>query len=476
MRTARFHHQAVFGPYLEAVENSFAQEWLAHLMLAAISNEAIARGELLSDAAASLANGTAELNLNETLNILFQSPVVDDANAQSNVQDKLRQDLAGFLADSQVLDGLFRLATILWTPIDSDWEPLLRERYAATVGAAALSAIVSLCPEIDGESLILDVNAGPREEDDVLYGVDDGEIWISELAPGGNGQIEEAQRRFVEDPRRFFTLMTAALRDNDLSLSDFQLSNFLTAVIEGDSDDPLPTAARMFREAASAGEKHSTLALLRHTLASEGFVTFHAFLVALTNRILRPGSSIGSDAFLFNALQLWQANEARLGVELDARVIAYRLARSNDMDEALRLVGIDTPTINPDQWRFGIIYGLLWPRGSQIRESGLRIYSPFADLPTPDPLLLQVYLKEDAAIVDLEVEGWQGRCLDRLANVGAATLRCPTAAASLLADALNFLATNPVQTTYLSVFARAQALRRVTNAFHLDVDIAEALQ
>lgn len=476
MRTARFHHEAVHGPFLEAVENPFARDWLAHLVLAALSNEAMARGIPLQEAAARLADGSAELNLDQTLNILFQSPIVDDANAQGNLQDKLRQDLAGFLADRQVVDGLFSLAAILWTPIDAGWESWLRERYAATVGTAALSAITSLCPQIDGDSLVLDITAGPREEDDVLAGVANGEIWISEMTPGGNGQIEEAQRQYVEDPRRFFSLMTAALRDNDFSLNDYQLTRFLAAVVEGDSDDPLPTATCAFRQASGAEESHACFTALRHTLAEEGFVTFHAFLVALANRILRPGSSIDSDAFFLDAVRLWNAEEERLSVELDARVLAYRLARSDDIDAALGLAGIDTPTINPDQWRFGVIYGLLWPRGAHIRQSGLRIYSPFADLPAPDPLLLQVYLAEDAALIDLEAEGWQDRCLDRLADVGAATLLCPMAAASLLADALSFLATNPVQTAYLSVFARVQAVRRVANVFHVDVDVAEALQ
>jgi hypothetical protein len=433
MRTARFHHQAVHGPFLEAVDNPFARDWLAHLMLAALSNEAMARGIPLREAAVRLADDTAELDLNQTLSILFQSPIVDDANAQGNLQDRLRQDLAGFLADRQVVDSLFSLAAILWMPIDSGWEPWLRERYAATVGAAALSAITSLCPQIDGDSLVLDITAGPREEDDVLAGIENGEIWISEMTPGGNGQIEEAQRQYVEDPRRFFSLMTAALRDNDFSLSDYQLSRFLAAVVEGDSDDPLPAVTRVFRQASGAEESHASFTALRHALADEGYATFHAFLVALANRILRPGSSIDSDAFFLDAVRLWNAEEERLGVELDARVLAYRLARSDDIDAAL-------------------------------------------GLSAPDPLLLQAYLMEDAALIDLEAEGWQNRCLDRLADVGAATLLCPIAAASLLADALSFLATNPVQAAYLSVFARVQAVRRVENIFHVDVDVAEALQ
>ena len=167
------------------------------------------------------------------------------------------------------------------------------------------------------------------------------------------------------------------------------------------------TATRAFRQASGAEESHASFTALRHTLAEEGFVTFHAFLVALANRILRPGSSSDSDAFFLDAMRMWNAEEARLGVELDARVLAYRLARSDDIDAALALAGIDAPTVNPDQWRFGVIYGLLWPRGAHIRQSGLRLYSPFADLPVPDPLLLQHILAEDAALIDLEAEGWQ---------------------------------------------------------------------
>jgi hypothetical protein len=476
MRTARFYHEAVHGTYLQIVDNPFARDWLAHLMLAAISNEAMARDITLREAASRLADGTAELDLNQTLNTLFQSQIVDDANAQGNQQDKLRQDLADFLADQRIVDSIFRLAAILWTPIDAGWESWLRERYASTVGAAALSAITSLCPQIDAENLVLDVTAGPRETDDVLAGIANEEIWISEVAPGGNGQIEEAQRQYVEDPRRFFSLMTAALRDNDFSLSDFQLGRFLAAVVEGDQDDPLPSATRAFRLASGSEESNSAFTMLRHVLAEEGFVTFHAFLVALANRILRPGSNSDSDAFFLDAVRFWNEEEARLGVELDARLLAYRLARSDDIDSVLGLAGIDAPTVNPDQWRFGVIYGLLWPRGPQIRQSGLRVYSPFSELPVPDPLLLQSYLAEDAGLIDLEAEDWKVECLGRLADVGAATLVCPMRAATLLADALVFLATNPVHTGYLSVFSRVQAVRRVEDVFHIDVDIAEALQ
>lgn len=475
MRTARFHHQARQGPYLASVDNVFAREWLAHLLLSALSNEAIAKAVSLQQAAQNLADEAADLSLEDTLILLFQSATVDDADAHGNVQDKLRIDLEAYLKDPLVAADLRDLARILWTPIDAAWEPWLQERFAATVGASAMSAIASLCPDIDSDSLVVDLDAGPREEGDISLGTDPGEVWISEIAPGGNGLIEEVLRQFAEDPRRFFSLMTAALRDNEFLLSDFQMTRFLREVVE-EPDGDLATATTGYRAAYGVRESHAQFTALRETLAAEGFVTFHAFVTALANRILRPGSGPTSDAFLLDAVTHWSAEEARLGVELDARVIAYRLARAADIDQALGEAGIDAPTTAPDQWRLGVIYGLLWPRGAQIRRSGLSLYSPFVDLPPPEPLLVKAYLGQGLEVIDILQEGWRAACLQRLATLGAATLVCPMAESARLADALNFLATNPVQSDYLSIYARIQAVRRVNDVYAVDVDIAEAVQ
>jgi hypothetical protein len=476
VRTARFHDQAVRGPYLSTVDNTFAREWLAHLLLAALSNEAIAKDLTLEQAAENLATGAAELNLERTLDILFQSALVDDADGQANQQDKLRQDLAALIADKTVRGELFKLAAILWAPITAEWESWLRDRFAATAASAAFQALVALCPEIDGESLMVDVHAGPREADDVLAGEPNAEIWISELAPGGNGHIEEALRRYADDPRRFFSLMAAALRDNDFALSDYQLRRFLEVIVEADPDGEIGEATKIFREAHGAAATEQAFASLREALASAGFVIFHGFMVALANRVLRPGSSSESDLFFLEAIQEWSEQEERLGVELDARVIAYRLSRRNDIDAALNFTGIDTPSVNPDQWRMGVVYGLLWPRGAQVRQSGLGLYSPFVDLPAPEPLLVNAYLDPSHEPVRLDDEQWREKCLARLAEIGAASLICEAEDAWRLPDALNFLATNPVQTNYLSVFARIQAVRRERDKLIADVDVPEALQ
>ncbi|MDB5470157.1 MAG: box helicase [Caulobacter sp.] len=477
IRTARFHHQARQGPYLASVDNVFAREWLAHLLISALSNEAVLKGISLSEAADNLAADRADLSLEATLTLLFQSPTVDDADAQSNTQDKLRADLEAYLHDPSVVSDLHSLGAILWTPVDAAWEPWLRERFTATIAAAAISAISNLCPEIDSDGLVVDLDAGPREADDVFVSVggNTGQVWISELSPGGNGLIEEVLKQYAEDPRRFFSQMTAALRDNDFLLSDFQLTRLLGEVVADPAGD-LALATAHYRAGYGAAESYARFAELRGALASEGYVTFHAFTVALANRILRPGSSPVSDAFLLNALTRWSSEEARLGVELDARIIAYRLANMPEIDAALMDAGIETPASGAEQWRFGVIYSLLWPRGGHIRRSGLENYSPFGDLASAEPLLVKRHLSDGLDAIDIREDDWQPRCLARLAELGAVTLVCPMTEAPRLADAFSFLATNPVPSDYLSVYARVQAVRRVEDVFAVEIDIAEAVQ
>ncbi|WP_169799622.1 protein DpdJ [Sphingopyxis granuli] len=475
MRTAYFYHQARHGPLLDGIDNIFARDWLAQLLLTTLTNEAVAKSIDLRQAAANLAGGSADLDLDQTLNFLFQSQIVDDASAQGNAQDRLRQDLAAYLANPDVVRNLLALGHGLYEPLGEESEGWLRERFTATIAAALIHAIESLCPEVDTDELVVDIHAGPRDGEDISQD-QASELWISEMSPGGNGHIEEIQRVYAEDPRRFYALMSSALRDNDFALSDFQLKRFVNDAVLAAPEDPFAEALQAMRRASGAEATHRAFTALRHLIAEQGYVTSHAFMVALSNRVLRPGSSAESDRFLRDALLLWDGEEARLGVELDARVIAYRLSRNSDLDQALGAAGIDTPTINPDQWRFSVIYGLLWPRGSYIRQAGLALYSTFSDLPAPETLLVRAFLPEGTATIDLDNPTWRERCLDQLARTGAATLVCALAQSDRMAEALTFLATNPVEADYLSVFARTQAIRRVGGNLEADIDIAEALQ
>ena len=83
---------------------------------------------------------------------------------------------------------------------------------------------------------------------------------------------------------------------------------------------------------------------LRKRLGELGIKPFHAFNVALNNRILKPGSSDESDNFFSYAIDYWNRAEANLGLELDARLIAYNLVNDSALENFFESFGVDQQT------------------------------------------------------------------------------------------------------------------------------------
>ena len=92
--------------------------------------------------------------------------------------------------------------------------------------------------------------------------------------------MEEVLKQYADDPRRLFSLMTAALRDNDFLLSDYQMVRLL-GELDSNPDGEIAEATAQYRGAYGALESHQRFTALRQTLADDGYVTFHAFIVAI---------------------------------------------------------------------------------------------------------------------------------------------------------------------------------------------------
>lgn len=476
LRTARYFDDALTGKAIAIVDNPFARRWLAEIYLAAITFDAISRNVTLAEADGSLSAGVATLPITDVLQAIFQSAPDDDQVANNlgvQATDKLRQDLERLIRRPDVRAALHDHGRLLWEPVEPSWEPWLHQRFKSTVGAAALEAIRNLCPDIGEEGLLVDIDPGPRSHEDVLPEEEvDAEIWISESSPGGIGLIETFLGAYAEDPRRFYQLMAAALRSNEHEIVDHQISQLLTKLAERSSPD-LNDAVSAYRGRQSQDMATEAMARLRLHLRRHGFALFHGYVSALANRILRPGTTESSDAFLLQAIELWDAAELRLGIEIDATAVAYALGRDDAIDRVMAAAGLTPPTDNLSAWRHNIIYGLLWPRGALMRRGNLGVYNPFAKLPEPERLLVADLLSEGATCVFLENADWDVATLAHLSEHGMVTLVCPYARAALLSDALNFLATNPVPSDYLSVFSRLVNLRRVGETYQADVELAE---
>ncbi len=479
LRTARFIDLAWRGERLAMVDSPFMREWLAQIYLSALTYEAVHRQISLEVAHASIRDSTASITLRDVLSLMFQSQLVEDQGAESESNsDKLRQDLDAALTDAGVLAELFDSGSILWEPVDDSWEPWLRRVYHATLAAAFLRSIVDLCPSIDPDDLAVDLDRGPvGSVRDTGSDPDTVEAWFSERSPGGNGLIEEFMRRYAEDPRRFFAVARANLGMSEFELIDHQLCRLLDQLDASAGGDDYQSAemVRHFRNAGSQEQMADAFRGLRRALVKDGFAPFHGFLSALGSRVLRPGSGPGTDQYLSRVLRQWQTEEARIGIEIDLRLISYFLSQSDDIDRVVSNIGGALGT-DRATWRFGAIYGLLWPRGRAVRQSSLKLWNPFVELPQVERLLVAETIEDDRSCVSLMEDDWLEQAAIKLADGHMVTMTCPVAQSDKLAWALNALVTNPIDSGYLRAYARLQGIRQSQFLIEADIELVEAVQ
>ena len=482
LRTARFIDHAWRGVSLTQVGSPFMREWLAQIYLSALTFVAVQQNIGLFNADASIREGRASITLRDVLNLLFQSKIVEakDTDEESS-PDKLRQELEVCLSDPDIIAELHNSAKLLWDPVNHEWEPWLRKVYHSTLAAALLRSINDLCPSIDTNDLIVDLDRGPNHSgQDLGADPDVVESWFSERSPGGNGLIEEFMKRYAEDPRRFFSLVRANLGMCEFELIDNQLCrllDLLDAPENSEIGDQLQSASevRLFREANSQIGMTEAFRNLRRSLVNDGFAPFHGFLVALGNRVLRQGSGPATDRYLSKVMQQWKIEEERIGIEIDLRVMSYYLSQSDEIDRLVSDIG-GVPSNDRASWRLGAIYGLLWPRGRTVRQAGLQLWNPFNDLPLVERLIVVDTIGDDRTCISLIDEDWLEQTVSRLGDGRLVTLTCPGHERQLLAWALNALVTNPIESNYLRAYARLQGIRQSHSLIEADLELVEAPQ
>ncbi len=472
LRTSRFYDLAWQGEVLSAIESPFARDWLAQIYMSALVCQSLRQEVSLKTASKHLRDGVAELGLLDVLEIIFQSNILADdetGSVDEENQDLLREELSALIGNHEIVQELEHLGEMcLWGDIDSSWQEWLRTHYRATVAAAVFQAIESLCPDVDTEMLVVDIDHYHENQ-----AADIDEIWITEKNVGGCGVIEEVVIRFGEDPRRFFGLVDASLQPTEFELIDKQLIKILSVV-----SDEFGTMSKFFEKVrgASSLEAEKYFKSLRKKMQDDGFILFHSFFSALNNRILRPGSSNKTDKFLNRALSYWNDEEDRIGIEIDSRIIAFLLSDWSDIDDFVTVSTASGMIIDQRRWRFNTVYGLLWPRGADIRQKKLSVYNPFSEFPKTERLFFDKEL--DAKVPSLKVgsENWQEKCGEILSEKGVLGLICSNDDKSKLKEIFNFLMTNPIEDDYLLLYPRMKAIRQNIDSIEIEVELAEAIQ
>ena len=259
----------------------------------------------------------------------------------------------------------------LWGDLGDDAEQWASDRLTSTLAAAITDAAQAVCAEFDIEAeLVVDVLAreGRRRE-----------IWLTEASPGGGGAIETLQRRVLERPRRFLTLLDRAVRPTDFELVD----SALIRVLEAGTGDvtSIATTFAGYRGSATNAERVVELANVRRALEEVGVGARHSIVAAIAARILRPGTSPQTDEALRGVLGRWTALEQDFGVELEPAVVAYAIRHESLLDP----LAVDSPDLPIGTRRMAAAVGLLWLRGwrarAQALQAELAVYRAAGDRP-----------------------------------------------------------------------------------------------
>jgi hypothetical protein len=493
LRTAYFVHSVTTDSVLNSYANHFLLGWLAQIYLSALTATALESKGSLVDAHGRLSAGSAAYQLAQVLEIIFQTLSVEetpsngdgadvsgdiaglDDQDEDSVKRKLPQKMHRRLLDlcstSEVIDRLGEIAPVLWEASESGWLPWATAKFHSTLGVGILEACQRLCPQFDPESLLLDLEPGPRPPGYNEPPFDEREIWLTESTPGGAGVLEEILRRFAEDPRRFFRLVDAALSPSEFEVVDSELSRLLDST---QTDEELQHALASCRQATGNNETNAAMISLRRLLKGRGYRMSHSVMTAINSRILRPGSDISTDQLLHQLSAEWRASEVSLGVEVDARVFAYVASRESRFEDVL--VHLHPEVRDDPQWRFQVIYSLLWPRGNVVRRLSLSAHNPFASLPPSDRELITDCLRASKAVLSVADDDWRDRLSPLMEEYGAVHLAAPSGSRHLLKQALLQILSEPLRIGYLHVYPTVERIEWLNNVLEAVLTSREAIQ
>ena len=482
LRVARFRDLLKNHDGLSLLANSFQSDWLGQIFISAVTIGSIRMATPLQGLVDPSANDLLAPILREVVTTIMQSaahesddPLASEDNStQYERSPKRLTELLILLGDPTIRNVLRTTATVLWDPIDDTWEAWLKARFKATLGAAVLEAVSALDTSAQQGSIVLSIDALVGSPHDISEGEED-EFWLTESTIGGGGIVEEFARLYAQNPRHFFRLLDSKLAPSDLENASEDIHSILSVANSAEpSGKLLRSAFDSVRSAANHAESVSAAKRLNLALNTNGFTATTTLLVSINTRLLHPGTSAKTDAFVLKVKNEWQAAENTLGIEIDVRVFA--LVKSADPGLLAALDLENYAATASESWRYSVLYGLLWPSGSQLRAQGLRAYSPFESFVDCDRLIVGAVLTQSLRRVSVDDPGWFSEFSTHIVSDGEIEIVTKDGDSGRLSSALLRVATDPVDSEALLVHARLTGVRRENTGLIASFELPEAFQ
>ena len=460
LRTTYFEHRVRTHPVLVAGTSSvFLRDWIAQLAMCVVAVESHSTVDGFDPAR--IADDELVASLIDAGRTVFVA--TDDGPEGDPSDPRLLIDVERALHRPGMMRALRECLALLRTDVGDDAAGWIRQRMSATLAAAIIDAIQAVCPDMDVSDLRpdLDVRGGDASTAECT-------IWITEDQPGGTGIIEAALDRIIEDPMRFWAVVSSALGPSDGERVDRNLRRYLRARAEGSLSEQVSAVQE-------DGDLQSTTrawASLRKGLYELGVEADQTITGALASRLLRPGADARVEGLARQLLDVWDGVETTLGIEVDLRVVAHLAAkRPGIIKQLASVVGAE---MQRNELAVGQIVGLLWARGSALRSSGLQAYNPYNVLPPTERLLLAHIAEAPDPEVDADHLNWRAQLDGYLCDHGSATIICrdDPQASSTIEDLL----VAPTVADVLEFHPRVVGVTRSAVDMRIHVDLREAQQ
>jgi len=473
-RSAYFLDSIIHDQQLQRIANHFRLGWLGQVYLSLLLKLAWQRQHSIETVVSSLEESFPAEDVEQVLQSIFQVVEIDEEQGEE-ATGRLHEHLRELLHTPNICARLAELSRSLWeTPTDAmrQW---LAIRLKATLGGALLQACYQVATQSRADDLLLDLESGATDPESLMLSEHDTVIWITENTHGGCGTIEEIARRFVDDPRRFFLLVEMALGESDYELIDESLA-CITSLTQTSAH--VRNAFSQVRDATSLDETDAARTVLISALERENLLVTRGVLTSLNMRLLRSGTSEQTDLLLADLLAMWMRIEEALHVEVDARIFSYLASEDSDIAQRIREIAtqITGGTGGHRLNDYTLIYGLLWPRGTLIRERALSSYNPYATLPAGDARLLRETLCQHMAIVSLTEYDWFVRVCHALNTTGIVRIVEPAQDLARLQQALLETLVTPVESDVLRLYPYVVTIQRLPIGLAATLHLREAIQ
>ena len=349
--TAWFERAVLDDPYLGGHASRFSIGWLVVLYLASLASVAIA--EQLEDLGAAVQR-VRDLGLQRCLLRALEAVFAVDPDDDDESRGAAR--LRALIEDQAAMAAVDAVAERLVTADPRDLSSYLQRATLATLAAAVREAFQRMAPDVRRREPCHRRPRTRRQRDGrrALRGVAVRTRCWQRRHDRGTARVEQRGPRTPGAPRR------------RCGRTERSRAHRLGRAPHPPGKSPRRRPGRSVRRRAPGPQSRQGPPTRKPSCAPPcerlGLPSDHGVMSTLNLRVLRPGSSPDTDRLTREALELWERTEDRLGIEIDARAVAYALSR----EEASTLEDI---------------YSLLWPRGRDARRASLDAYSRFSRRP-----------------------------------------------------------------------------------------------